>query len=123
MKPVVGHLTFGLISDSLGSGLVDITITHKKPSTMLKPTLGDIVLYRLTPGQCEMYATSGQCPGVVTKIMSESCVNLRLLIDGPNTPHIINALLGDSEGQWQWRDVQKPTMLTFDTSDMSDTRY
>ncbi len=74
-----------------------------------KPSLGRIVIFKLAAhmkGQrdIEPFANNGadECPAVVVRVWSDTCVNLKLLTDGAQTQWVTSASLGDGEGQWNW---------------------
>lgn len=76
---------------------------------MQKPSVGRIVHYQ--PGDHELAAMSeGGNPiesgtwlaAVVVRVWSDTCVNLRVFTDGPSTPWVTSATLGDGEYNWRW---------------------
>lgn len=78
-----------------------------------KPSVGRIVLYRLTAGEsaasCVHHGAvrplnngAEVAPAIITRVFSDTCVNLRVLLDGPDTLWVTSANPGDDERQWQW---------------------
>lgn len=80
-----------------------------------KPSLGRIVIYKLTSYQkpaspqhsheSALVPNNGadECPAVIVRVWSDTCVNLRLLNDGRgDAPWVTSATIGDGEGQWNW---------------------
>lgn len=77
----------------------------------MKPTIGRIVIYKLTAHDKAALAALGsdnpnngadEAPAVVVRVWSDNCVNLKVLVDGRETLWATSALQGDQAGQWQW---------------------
>jgi hypothetical protein len=83
-----------------------------------KPTIGRIVLYRVTPEQAaainERRRLSGATltgnivsagdtfPCVVVRPWSDTCLNGQALLDGNDSLWVLSANLGDEPGNWNW---------------------
>jgi len=76
----------------------------------MKPTIGRIVTYKLSDSdKAKLKAHSynpntgaDEAPSIVVRAWSDTCVNLRVLVDGEQTLWVTSALLGDQPSQWQW---------------------
>jgi len=68
----------------------------------MKPSIGRIVMYRLS--ESDRWQNNGQpvAAAVVTAVWGDTCVNLRVLCDGPHTEWKTSAVLGNEPGQWSW---------------------
>jgi hypothetical protein len=80
----------------------------------MKPTIGRIVLYKLTAEDMATIAASGSVtgrynnipeslPAIIVNVWSDICVNLQVFIDG-HTSMIWKTSInqGDGLGQWNW---------------------
>ncbi len=73
---------------------------------LARPSIGRIVTYKLgvydgDPGVVNN--GSLECPAVIVRVWSDTCVNLRLLFDGAGElPWKTSVLCGDDVGQWRW---------------------
>jgi len=72
----------------------------------MEPTPGRIVIFKLADYQKANpeFQNNGSdtCPAIVVRAWSATCVNLRLLTNGPNTPWVTSVLFGTEDGQWSW---------------------
>ena len=71
----------------------------------MKPTIGRIVLYRVSQAdQEELRSNSAKVlPAVVVYAFTEECVNLQVFCDGPvGTVWKISIMQGKEAGQWDW---------------------
>ena len=75
----------------------------------MTPTIGRIVIYNSTKDEKEQMRLNGaniqnQLPAVVVAVWSDTCVNLKVITDGPKGTELwkTSALLGESEGNWNW---------------------
>lgn len=71
----------------------------------MKPSIGRIVIYRFRPGSYNNGAA--EAPAVVVRVWSDSCVNLKILMDGPfdywKTSILQEqAVGGTTPGTWHW---------------------
>lgn len=78
----------------------------------MKPNLGDIVIYRLNQyDRNQLYragasvANNGgdESPAIVTRVFSDTCVNLRVIVDGVEPLWATSRSPGDEPGQWRPR--------------------
>jgi len=76
----------------------------------MKPTIGRIVIYKLSDYDKERLKGMGsgnpnngadEAPAIVVRAWSDTCVNLRVLIDGEQTLWVTSVLLGDGPSNWQ----------------------
>jgi hypothetical protein len=74
-----------------------------------KPEVGDVVIYKVQekddPEINYNYAT--ELPAVVVRVWGDTCVNLKVLTDGPADAWKTSVLRGDDEGEWQPKKVQE----------------
>lgn len=66
--------------------------------------VGQPVIYKLTDADRARYGvTDDRCPAVVTCVHSNSCANLRLLLDNDDVPpRHTSVTKGGKPGQWGW---------------------
>lgn len=64
----------------------------------MKPTIGRIVIYTLR------FPTAGvtELPAIVTRVLSDTCVNLLVFGDGTGNYWESSVLLGPHKGDWHW---------------------
>lgn len=73
--------------------------------------MGDTVIYRYAGSERRING-SLEHPAMITRVLTDSCVNLRVLTDGAGIPwkvavlHRDHAALGDD--CWHWRDEPAP---------------
>lgn len=82
----------------------------------MKPSIGRIVIYRLTEGDKTTLEVRGasnpnngadEAPAMVVRVWSDTCVNLKVLVDGEDTLWVTSATLADApeqERRWRWPD-------------------
>jgi hypothetical protein len=80
----------------------------------MKTTIGRIVIYTPTDEQKEKMESSfsntgkscnvqSKLPAVIVAAWNDTCVNLKVLLDGdPSDLWITSAHQGDEPGQWNW---------------------
>lgn len=74
----------------------------------MKPTIGRIVVYNTTEKErllmdVENCNLQKQLPAVVVSVWSETCVNLKVLLDGPRGYlWVASVQQGDDERNWNW---------------------
>ena len=71
----------------------------------MKPTIGRIVHYFPTPRQLSEWGgnQSSPLPAVVVKVWSDTCVNLKVLNDGPSDHWVTSALNDEAMSPgWDW---------------------
>jgi len=72
---------------------------------LVKPSLGRIVLLRLDDQLVKQMGSVQYdriAPAMIVKVWSDTCVNLKVLGDGPENLWVTSATLGDAERQWHW---------------------
>jgi hypothetical protein len=72
-----------------------------------KPSIGRIVHFILNDYITAGFITNGQVQGervaaIVTRVWSDTCVNLRLILDGDAVPLVTSVVQGTEPGQWEW---------------------
>jgi len=84
----------------------------------MTPTIGRIVIYNTTQADRDRMSTSyqlgaiqntvNQLPAVITNVFSESCVNVKVFVDGHgNDLWKTSIMLGPNEGSWSWPVISK----------------
>lgn len=70
----------------------------------MKPSIGRIVHYHPGPNDPEGVQSnhSPALPAVIVRVFSDTCVNLRILCDGPDVAWKTSVCQGDGEYQWSW---------------------
>lgn len=75
----------------------------------MQPTLGRIVIYKYGQDEkCLHTNGASECPAVIVRVWSDTCVNLKLIEDGQQDSWLTSRLLytgpdsGDGSGQWRW---------------------
>lgn len=69
----------------------------------MKPSIGRIVIYKFSDYEkCSHTNGADECPAVIVGVWSETCVNLKLLTDGPGVPWVTSITQGDGQRQWHW---------------------
>jgi hypothetical protein len=61
----------------------------------MKPTIGRIVIYTLYDG-------FEPCPAVIVRVWSDTCVNLKVFIDGPQDMWVTSVCEGTGPRSWHW---------------------
>lgn len=72
-------------------------------------TIGSIVVFKFCENernQQNNYAT--YAPAVITRVWSGTCVNLRILADGPGVDWRTSVVYGTDDYQWRWPDEPQP---------------
>lgn len=73
-----------------------------------KPTVGRIVIYNTTEKEREALSmlsnnSSKQLPAVVVGVWGESCINVKVMVDGNHADLWKTSINnGDAEGNWNW---------------------
>jgi len=68
----------------------------------MKASIGRIVLYRCTEEEQNLNNHQEIAPAIITAVWSDTCVNLKVILDGETNLWKTSALLGESEMQWSW---------------------
>ena len=67
----------------------------------MKPTIGRVVIYKYV-SKCEHNNFAEECPAVIVRVWSDTCVNLKLLEDGPENSWKTSVTKGDGVNNWHW---------------------
>ena len=74
----------------------------------MEPTIGSVVIYHCSEEQKEkMNNYQDFAPAIVTAVWGDTCVNLKVLLDGTENLWVTSAQLGDEEYQWNWPKMQR----------------
>lgn len=69
----------------------------------MTPTIGRIVIYHTAENSPERVANNAKhLPAVVVAAWSETCVNLKILGDGPHDFWRTSISQGDGPNEWSW---------------------
>lgn len=69
----------------------------------MKPTIGRIVIYKYGDHEkCAHVNGAEQCPAVIVRVWTDTCVNLKLIEDGPQNSWKTSVSMGDVKTNWQW---------------------
>jgi hypothetical protein len=75
----------------------------------MKPSIGRIVHYKPTGGDRAAWSAHGNhigeddlLPAIIVAVWSDEYVNLRVFLDGTESPWATSATLGEGEHQWRW---------------------
>lgn len=75
----------------------------------MKPTIGRIVIYKFSDYEkCPHVNNADECPAIIVRVWSDTCVNLKLLVDGPDVPWFTSIVQGDQQRQWHWPERVPP---------------
>lgn len=75
---------------------------------MIKPSIGRIVHYFPQPGEFGLHSNStSPCAAIITAVWSDTCVNLKVLVDGPHDHWVTSRMLREGSddcgfGVWAW---------------------
>lgn len=84
----------------------------------MKPTIGRIVIFKYpTNERCHHTNGAIECPAMIVRVWSDTCVNLKLIEDGPQNSWRTSVLQGELAGtdgaSWRWPDREpKPLPAT-----------
>ncbi len=71
-----------------------------------KPTVGRIVHYHPTEAEKQQIGggntDADPLPAVIVRVWSDTCINLKVLTDGPNDLWITSAMLDGGAHTWEW---------------------
>lgn len=75
----------------------------------MKPTIGRTVIYKYGDWEKNAAYNNGadECPAVIVRVWTDSCVNLKLVQDGPFDYWKTSASLGDLPGNWHWPEIKE----------------
>ncbi len=79
----------------------------------MKPTIGRIVIFNTTEAQQEQMQSlqstgmnvQKQVPAIIVAVWSDTCVNLKLILDGNTacmSEWVTSATQGDQSNNWNW---------------------
>lgn len=72
----------------------------------MKPSIGRIVIYKYADSEkCQHTNGSEECPAIIVRVWSDTCVNLKLLEDGQQNSwktSVLTSELAGTAGQWRW---------------------
>lgn len=72
----------------------------------MKPTIGRIVIYRLAGNERNLFTNNAEeLPAVITRVWSDTCVNLKVFNDGNQDFWRTSVLVDDGNlqpGVWRW---------------------
>lgn len=72
----------------------------------MKPTVGRIVNFKLPDYPAGARSIGDVRGAVVTRVWSDTCVNLRVFTDGENdqgqSEYHTSVCMGEGNGQWSW---------------------
>lgn len=80
----------------------------KQKEKAMKPTIGRIVIYRFTDQEKELkdgkspVNGADEAPAMVVRVWGESCVNLKVILDGEGTLWATSRNNGEGSGNWRW---------------------
>lgn len=87
---------------------------------MQRPSLGRVVIVKLSESQLAQIPNrnSGatECPAIIVRVWSDTCVNLQCLLNGPHQLWITSVVLGDGDGQWHWPVFVPPHLTLSDAN-------
>lgn len=68
------------------------------------PTIGRIVIYKVgKEDQSELHSIDvKELPAVIVRVWTETCVNLKILTDGPVDVWKTSVVQGTGEYSWSW---------------------
>ena len=79
-----------------------LSISEQRKAIM-KPTIGRIVIYRFAEHERATFNNSAEtAPAVITRVWSDTCVNLKVLADGPYDLWKTSVMQGDGAHNWNW---------------------
>jgi hypothetical protein len=74
-----------------------------KTQFIMKATIGRMVVYHCSQDEKEkMNNYQETAPAIITAVWSDTCVNLKVILDGENNLWKTSAPLGEAEMQWSW---------------------
>jgi hypothetical protein len=68
----------------------------------MKTTIGRMVVYHCNKEEKEKNNHQETAPAIITAAWSDTCVNLKVILDGENDLWKTSVPLGDLENQWSW---------------------
>lgn len=79
---------------------------------MNKPSIGRIVIYKVTQSDKDLWREGNvkchttnivdELPAMIVQVWSDTCVNLKVELDGLGQMWKTSITEGDLEGQWHW---------------------
>lgn len=68
----------------------------------MKPSIGRIVIYHCDESKKQMNNNDIDAPAIITAVWSEQCVNLKVLLDGPEILWMTSVMMGIGDNEWSW---------------------
>lgn len=71
----------------------------------MKPSIGRIVIYHPCSDLKDNVYHNGSLrdlPALIVAVWSDTCVNLKVITDGPHDAWVTSATEGTGERQWSW---------------------
>lgn len=66
------------------------------------PTVGRIVHFRFPELEQGTNNHGPLAPAIITRVWSDTCVNLKVIADGPADIWKTSVIQGDGDAQWSW---------------------
>ena len=79
----------------------------------MKPTIGRVVIYHTTKDQRTDMENKPYCneqvylPAIIVAVWSDTCVNLKVFLDGMEDLWVNSSMQGDEEMEWNWPVINK----------------
>lgn len=75
---------------------------------VMKPTIGRIVIYTLPTGNDFRNNGAREAPAIIARVFDDGKINLRVFLDGSETPWATSVTEGTSPDTWHWPVIAKP---------------
>lgn len=73
---------------------------------MTSPYIGQIVLYHVSPTNApdltHNHTEHEDLPAIIVRVWSDTCVNIKVITDGPVDVWKTSVVLGDQPGEWSY---------------------
>ena len=74
----------------------------------MKPSIGRIVIYHPLPNNEDFCSPNAvDQPAVIVAVWSDTCVNLKVLTDGPHDVWVTSVVEGKEARHWSWPEIQR----------------
>jgi hypothetical protein len=84
----------------------------KEQTDLRMPFIGETVIYKPTSTDAIHFRnwkdSEGGLPAVVVKVHNATCVNLKVIDDGPGDGWKTSVVQGDEPGKWNWLKKNPP---------------
>ncbi len=74
----------------------------------MKPTIGRVVIFHFPDSEKHINNQGLDAPAIITRVWSETCVNLKVLNDGIENTWKTSVPQGDGAYQWSWPTIVAP---------------